>query len=123
MFLLFSKPLDPAVIVVLSIMGLFILSLLVVGILKLIQIIKKQVKRNKRSKNKKMPSNEAIEIFGGLDNIVHTERQLNRILVKVVDKKLVNFEMLKAMNVGTQITGNIIKCSSESLADALEKVK
>ena len=104
-------------------MGLFILSLLVVGILKLIQIIKKQVKRNKRSKNKKMPSNEAIEIFGGLDNIVHTERQLNRILVKVVDKKLVNFEMLKAMNVGTQITGNIIKCSSESLADALEKVK
>ena len=123
MFLLFNKPLDPTVVVVLVIFGTFILSLLVVGIIKFIQVVRKQLKRNKRSKNKSMPSDEAIEIFGGLDNIVHTERQLNRILVKVVDKKLVNFDMLKAMNIGTQITGNIIKCSSEKLAIALEKVK
>ena len=122
MFIL-GKALDPSVIVVLSIAAIFILALLVVGILKLIQIFKKQHQRNKRSKNRKMESNQAIEIFGGIDNIVETQRQLNRILVKVVDKKLVKFDILKAMNVGTQITGNIIKCSSEELAIALEKVK
>ena len=113
---------DMGVFIVLVIAGVFIAALLVVGILKLVQILIKQSKRNKRSK-KRVASSNAIEIFGGLENIVSTERQLNRIMVKVVDKKLVNFEALKEMNVGTQITGNIIKCSNEQLAEALENVK
>ena len=83
----------------------------------------KQIKRNKRASNKKVDSSASVEIFGGLDNIIETQRQLNRILVKVVNKKLVNFEVLKEMNVGTQITGNIIKCSSSELADSLENIK
>ena len=108
-----------SVFIVLVIAGVFISALLVVGIIKLVQILIKQVKRNKRSKGR-IPSNDAIGIFGGADNILSTERQLNRISVKVVDKRKVNFEALKEMNVGAQITGNIIKCSSEHLAEALE---
>ncbi|MBR2892039.1 MAG: hypothetical protein IKC22_06690 [Bacilli bacterium] len=118
-----SNKIDLPVLITLIIIGMFILALLGVGILKLIQIIRKQIKRNKRASNKKVDSSASVEIFGGLDNIIETQRQLNRILVKVVNKKLVNFEVLKEMNVGTQITGNIIKCSSSELADSLENIK
>lgn len=102
--------------------GVFIAALLGVGIWKFIVVCKKQRKRNKRSKGDVL-QNEALLIFGGIENIIETSRQLNRILVKVRDKALVQFDVLKAMNVGTQITGNIIKCSSEKLAIALENVK
>lgn len=102
--------------------GVFIAALLGVGIWKFIVVCKKQRKRNKRSKGEVL-QNEALLIFGGIENIIETSRQLNRILVKVRDKALVQFDVLKAMNVGTQITGNIIKCSSEKLAIALENVK
>ena len=102
--------------------GVFIAALLGVGIWKFIVICKKQRKRNQRSKGTVL-QNEALLIFGGIENIIETSRQLNRILVKVRDKALVQFDVLKAMNVGTQITGNIIKCSSEKLAIALENVK
>ena len=118
-----SNKIDLPVLITLIIIGMFILALLGVGILKLIQIIRKQIKRNKRASNKKVDSSASVEIFGGLDNIIETQRQLNRILVKVANKKLVNFEVLKEMNVGTQITGNIIKCSSSELADSLENIK
>lgn len=102
--------------------GVFIAALLGVGIWKFIVVCKKQRKRNKKSKGAVL-QNEALLIFGGIENIIETSRQLNRILVKVRDKALVQFDVLKAMNVGTQITGNIIKCSSEKLAIALENVK
>lgn len=102
--------------------GVFIAALLGVGIWKFIVVCKKQRKRNKKSKGEVL-QNEALLIFGGIENIIETSRQLNRILVKVRDKALVQFDVLKAMNVGTQITGNIIKCSSEKLAIALENVK
>lgn len=118
-----SAKLELPVLITLIIIGIFIAALLGVGILKLIQVTKKQVKRNKKAKNRKMDSDQSVQIFGGIDNILETQRQLNRILVKVQDKKLVQFDVLKAMNVGTQITGNIIKCSSQELAEALENVK
>jgi preprotein translocase subunit YajC len=102
--------------------GLFIAALLGVGIWKFIVVCKKQHKRNKKSKTS-VEQNDAVLIFGGYENILETSRQLNRILVKVQNKALVQFDVLKAMNVGTQITGNIIKCSSEKLAIALENVK
>lgn len=102
--------------------GVFIAALLGVGIWKFIVVCKKQRQRNKKSKGAVL-QNEALLIFGGIENIIETSRQLNRILVKVRDKALVQFDVLKAMNVGTQITGNIIKCSSEKLAIALENVK
>ena len=118
-----AAKLELPVLITLIMIGFFIAALLGVGILKLIQVIRKQIKRNKKAKVKRMDSNESVQIFGGLDNIIETERQLNRILVKVKDKKLVQFDVLKAMNVGTQITGNIIKCSSLELAEALENIK
>ena len=96
--------------------GVFIAALLGVGIWKFIVVCKKQIKRNKRLKGA-VEQNDAVLIFGGIENIIETSRQLNRILVKV------QFDVLKAMNIGTQITGNIIKCSSEKLAIALENVK
>ena len=102
--------------------GVFIAALLGVGIWKFIVVCKKQVKRNRKSKGGVL-QNEAVLIFGGIENIIETSRQLNRILVKVHNKALVQFDVLKAMNIGTQITGNIIKCSSEKLAIALENVK
>ena len=102
--------------------GVFIAALLGVGIWKFIVVCKKQRKRNKRLKGA-VEQNDAVLIFGGIENIIETSRQLNRILVKVHNKALVQFDVLKAMNIGTQLTGNIIKCSSEKLAIALENVK
>lgn len=112
--------------VILCSIAVFVVALLTVGIIKFVQVCIKQHKRNQKSKENAKRSDfteTAIDIFGGLDNILETSRQLNRILVKVVNKTLVKFDVLKTMNIGTQITGNIIKCSSEQLASALENIK
>lgn len=111
---------NPEVVVTLTILGVFIGAILLVLIIKFILVVKKQIKTNK-----KIAGVEAtyLPIFGGLDNITRIERQLNRILVEVADMSLVNLDDLKALNVGTQITGNVIKCSSKEMADELEKYK
>lgn len=112
---------NPEVIVVLSILGVFIGAILLVLIIKFILTIKKQLKINKKFKN--VQPSVYLPIFGGLENIERVERQLNRILVEVKDISLVNINDLQSLNVGTQITGNIVKCSSKEMADELEKYK
>lgn len=108
------------VIITLTIFGVFIGTILLVLLVKFILVVRKQVKMNKKFKN---INATYLPIFGGLDNIKRIERQLNRVLVEVIDISNVNIEDLKALNVGTQITGNIIKCSSKEMADELEKYK
>ncbi len=112
---------NPDVIVVLSILGIFIGAILIVLIVKFILTVKKQLKINKKLKN--VQPSLYLPIFGGLENIKRVERQLNRILVEVKEISLVNINDLQSLNVGTQITGNIIKCSSKEMADELEKYK
>lgn len=111
---------NPEVIVILTIFGVFIGSILLVLLVKFILVVIKQIKRNKQFKH---VNATYLPIFGGLENIKNIERQLNRVLVEVIDMSLVNMEDLKVLNVGTQITGNIIKCSSKEMADELEKYK
>lgn len=108
------------VIITLTIFGVFIGTILLVLLVKFVLVVIKQIKMNKKFKN---VNATYLPIFGGLDNIKRIERQLNRVLVEVVDMSSVNIEDLKALNVGTQITGNIIKCSSKEMADELEKYK
>lgn len=112
---------NPDVIVVLSILGVFIGAILIILIVKFILTVKKQLKINKKLKN--VQPSLYLPIFGGLENIERVERQLNRILVEVKEISLVNINDLQSLNVGTQITGNIIKCSSKEMADELEKYK
>ncbi len=111
---------NPEVIVVLAILGVFIGTILLVLLTKFVLVVIKQIKMNKKHKNIEATF---LPIFGGLDNIKTIERQLNRVLVEVIDLTLVDMEALKNLNVGTQITGNIIKCSSKEMADELEKHK
>ncbi len=108
------------VIITLTIFGVFIGTILLVLLVKFVLVVRKQIKMNKKFKN---VNATYLPIFGGLDNIKRIERQLNRVLVEVIDMSSVNIEDLKALNVGTQITGNIIKCSSKEMADELEKYK
>ena len=108
------------VIITLTIFGVFIGTILLVLLVKFVLVVRKQIKMNKMFKN---VNATYLPIFGGLDNIKRIERQLNRVLVEVIDMSSVNIEDLKALNVGTQITGNIIKCSSKEMADELEKYK
>ena len=108
------------VIITLTIFGVFIGTILLVLLVKFVLVVIKQIKMNKKFKN---VNATYLPIFGGLDNIKRIERQLNRVLVEVIDMSSVNIEDLKALNVGTQITGNIIKCSSKEMADELEKYK
>lgn len=108
------------VIITLSILGVFIGAILIVLIIKFILVVIKHSKMNKKAKT---INATYLPIFGGLDNIKRIERQLNRILVEVEDISLVNIEDLKNLNVGTQITGNVVKCSSKEMADELEKYK
>lgn len=111
---------NPEVIVVLTILGVFIGTILLVLLVKFIQTVIKQVKMNKKYKN---VSATYLPIFGGIDNISRIERQLNRVLVEVKDIDKVSIADLQGLNVGTQITGNVIKCSSKEMADELEKYK
>ena len=111
---------NPEVIVVLTILGIFIGSILIILIVKFILTVIKQVKMNKKYKNLQATF---VPIFGGIENIERIERQLNRVLVEVKDITQVSIEDLKALNVGTQITGNVIKCSSKEMADELGQYK
>ncbi len=108
------------VIITLTIFGVFIGAILLVLLVKFILVVRKQIKTNKKFKN---VNATYLPIFGGLDNIKRIERQLNRVLVEVIDMSVVKIEDLKTLNVGTQITGNVIKCSSKEMADELEKYK
>jgi phosphotransferase system IIB component len=108
------------VIITLTVLGVFIGSILLVLLVKFILVVRKQIKMNKKFKH---VNATYLPIFGGLDNIKRIDRQLNRVLVEVIDVSLVNIEELKVLNVGTQITGNVIKCSSKEMADELEKYK
>ena len=111
---------NPEVIVVLTILGVFIGTILLVLLVKFVKTVIKQVKMNKKYKNIEATY---LPIFGGIDNISRIERQLNRVLVEVKDINLVSIADLQGLNVGTQITGNVIKCSSKEMADELEKYK
>ncbi|MBQ8293712.1 MAG: hypothetical protein IJX78_07935 [Bacilli bacterium] len=112
---------NPEVIVTLTILGIFIGTILMVLIVKFILVCKKQIKVNKKLKGIK--TEIYVPIFGGADNIVRVEVQLNRVLIEVKDTALVNISDLQALNVGTQITGNIVKCSSKEMADELSQYK
>lgn len=103
------------------IIGIFILCILIIGIIKVIQIVRKQIKRNKKSQVK--DASDTLQIFGGEENIESIDVQLNRVSIKVKDKSQVSLDVLKAMNVGCQITGNIIKVSSKEIAESLENYK
>lgn len=111
---------NPEVIVVLTILGVFIGTILLVLLVKFVKTVIKQVQMNKKYKNIEATY---LPIFGGIDNISRIERQLNRVLVEVKDINLVSIADLQGLNVGTQITGNVIKCSSKEMADELEKYK
>lgn len=119
-FLEKAGTINPEVYVVLVILGVFIGSILLVLIFKFIKTVIKQVKMNKKYKN---VNATYLPIFGGIENIERIERQLNRVLVEVKDITKVSIEDLQGLNVGTQITGNVIKCSSKEMADELEKYK
>lgn len=119
-FLEKAGTINPEVYVVLVILGVFIGSILLVLIFKFIKTVIKQVKMNKKYKN---VNATYLPIFGGIENVERIERQLNRVLVEVKDITKVSIEDLQGLNVGTQITGNVIKCSSKEMADELEKYK
>lgn len=114
----YEMPLDT--LVVLIIFAVLIGCLLIVSTIKFIQVC---VRHAKRSKKAGIIKCDYTPIFGGLDNIVKTERSLNRIMVEVVDREKVDLEQLKELKVGAQITGNVIKCSSSEMAESLENIK
>lgn len=105
----------------LIIISIFIGAIIIVGIIKIISVAVK-LRKAKKKKNQKDASEYAV-LFGGADNIIKTERSLNRILVEVIDRSKVDLEQLKALQIGTQITGNVIKCSSSEMASSLENFK
>ena len=47
-------------------------------------------------------------------------KNLSRVTVEVKDLELVQLDDLKAMGVGVMITGNVVKCSSQSFADQVK---
>ena len=105
----------------LIILSIFIASIIIVGIIKIISVaVKLRKAKKKLATSKKDMVSYYTDLFGGTDNIVKTERSLNRIMVEVIDRSKVDLEKLKELNIGTQITGNVIKCSSSEMADSLE---
>ncbi len=118
--MMLSNGMSPTTLVILIICAVFIGSLLTVAIIKFVQVCIRQAKRNKKVTKMDVTF---LPIFGGVDNIVSTSRSLNRITIEVVDKKLVDFDTLKNLQVGVLVTGNIIKCSSDAIANELENIK
>lgn len=109
--------------IVLGVMIIPIFSLLLVVLIKFIY---KNFKRNKSSKQK-FKSDEKEKIINkylkpfGQDNIISIEAKMRRVNVEVKDVTRIDIEGLKKLGVGVLIVGNIIKCSSEEFANAVEK--
>lgn len=72
--------------------------------------------------SKKGPKNapKYLEYFGGDDNIINVTKQLSRVTVEVKDLEKVDFNILKEQGIGVMITGNVVKCSSQTFADQIE---
>ena len=76
----------------LIIISIFIGAIIIVGIIKIISVAVK-LRKAKKKKNQKDAS-EYAALFGGANNIIKTERSLNRILVEVIDRSKVDLEQL-----------------------------
>jgi phosphotransferase system IIB component len=112
MFLIKDTDLALYIILLFSIIPILILSVIV--------LIKILIKRSHLKPVKVSKTNDLIPIFGGEENILSVKRDLNRVSIEVKDLEVVDMEKLKALNVGTLIVGNTIKCSSEEIAKAFE---
>ena len=93
-----------------------IFTLLIIVVIK--QILK-HAKRDKR--NQVNVGVNYLSMFGPSDNIVSVHTEMNRAIIEVVDVSLIDKEKLKELNIGIMISGNVIKCSSEAMVDALNK--
>jgi hypothetical protein len=93
-------------------------SIIPIAILIVVVLIKLAVKKLKKKTGKPV-TNDIIDMFGGADNIVSVKRELTRVSVELKNLDEVDLSKLQALNVGTLIVGNTIKCSSEEIANVL----
>jgi hypothetical protein len=93
-------------------------SIIPIAILIIVVLIKMAVKKLKKKTGKPV-TNDIIDMFGGTDNILSVKRDLTRVTVELKNLEAVDLDRLQALNVGTLIVGNTIKCSSEEIAEVL----
>ncbi len=84
------------------------------------KLLFKHHKRIANSKKQKTSSTNYLTYFGGDQNIISVSKNLSRVTIEVKDLELVNLEGLKECGIGVMVTGNTIKCSSQSFADQIE---
>ncbi len=90
-------------------------------VLVIVTFIKFLLKQKKRIVQSKKNTNiEYLEFFGGNDNIISVDKNLSRVTIVVKDVDLVNLEGLKSEGIGVMITGNTIKCSSQTFANQIK---
>ncbi len=88
--------------------------------LVLFAFVKMMIKQRKKMHKKPVTKLAYVDYFGGADNILQMSKNLSRVTVEVKDLELVQLDDLKAMGVGVMITGNVVKCSSQSFADQVK---
>lgn len=93
-----------------------IFVLVIVCFIKLVLKHKKKVNDFKKANS----NPKYLEFFGGDDNVVSVSKNLSRVTVEVKDVELVNLNALKEQGIGVMITGNTIKCSSQTFADQIQ---
>lgn len=93
-----------------------IFVLVIVCFIKLILKHHKKVSSFKKANN----TPKYLEYFGGDDNVINVSKNLSRVTIEVKDVELVNLNALKEQGIGVMITGNTIKCSSQTFADQIQ---
>ena len=109
---------DPQIMLVFYIV--FGVCLVPIIILSLICFFKLVIKHKKRLNKVKNTKSAYLDLFGPESNIVSVNKNLTRVSVEVKDLELVNFDALKAEGIGVMITGNVVKCSSQTFADQIK---
>ena len=117
--LFLENALDPQLMLVFYI--IFGICLVPIIILALICFVKLVVKHKKRINKVKCNSTTYLSLFGPESNVISVSKNLTRVSVEVKDLELVNFDALKNEGIGVMITGNVVKCSSQTFADQIKE--
>lgn len=92
-------------------------------VLVMICFIKLLIKHRKKVSNFNKTKNNPkyLDYFGGDENVISVSKNLSRVTIEVKEVEKVNLNSLKEQGIGVMITGNTIKCSSQSFADQIEE--
>jgi len=98
----------------LILLGVCVLPIAALIVFAIVKMLLNYKKVNDNAKNGSIDQEQRevfLDAFGGKDNIISVENEMNRVIVEVNDITVVNGEKLQELGAtGVLLVGNVVKC-------------